>query len=369
MKRLFAKIKTNKYGLYMAAVFGLLGLAVILTTLAATPSATVYLEAENTTTSSNAVVVNDSQASLGKAIRFDNVPPTAKSRFPGDPNPKVNKKAYWGSSIGGNGDPVPRHEQPTGTSLSIRRTFFQWSNVTNLTSSLYNTVKDDHANNRLPFISFKTPGWKAMGDGTYNKEIDAMLRQLDSYGKPVWLVAHHEPEGGGTFGNSPDDPGGPAEWRRMQIKIRQRINAVGTKNIAFMPVVMTYTWNPASNRTPNDWWVDGIWDAYCVDHYRHSIEGNMIDKAWLDFVSWIESRGLPYCLGEWGNRGTDAQAAQEVRDYWEWGFNNKKDFIGYAYFDSGLNSPSGSWELTGEQLKTFQDILKNDTRVQRINDL
>jgi hypothetical protein len=316
----------------------------------------------------------DNDGKVGQAsgtILVDNVEDKAEkaqSRFPGDPNPKVNNKAYWGAGIGGNGDPA-KHEDPTGKSLSIRRTFHQWSHVTNMNSSMYKIVEDDIKNNRLPFISFKTPGWKDMGDGKYNNEIDAMLRKLDSYGKPVWLVAHHEPEGGGTFGNSPDDPGGPAQWRRMQTKVRERINAVGTKNVAFMAVTMTYTWNPASNRTPSDWWVEGVWDAYCVDHYAHKEGSKLLDNAWFDFVKWAENKNIPYCIGEWGNRGTDAAAGQLMREFWEWSFKNDKDMLAYTYFDSSLNSPGGSWELVGERLNAFRDILKSDSRVQRINDL
>ena len=373
-----------------AAIFGF-GLATIVLTYVVASAQVVrkyaVVEPENGSRTGDASVVFDQNVSGGRYIGFirptptpppaPNPPPTPPPapapttkvrRFPGDPNPKLYNKSYWGSSIGGNGSPA-RHEDPTGASLSIRRTFWQWSHVTNLNSSMFNTVSSDHSGNRLPFISIKTPGWKAVADGTYDAQLDAMFRKLDSYGKPIWFVVHHEPEGGGG-NNLPDDPGGPAEWRRMQQKIRQRMNAVGTKNIAFMPVLMSYTWQTASGRNPNDWWVSGVWDAYCVDHYRDSTSGDMFTNgAWETFVAWIEARGLPYCIGEWGNRGTDAQAGQEMRNFWNWTFTNNKDMVGYAYFDSGLNSPSGTWELAGEQLRVFQDILKNDTKVQRINDL
>jgi hypothetical protein len=371
-----SKGQRNYKFLAWGLIFGFIGLAVLAFTSAATSPAAKTAEAESTTSSKNLAITADPTASGGSYLEFKQEPappppppPTGKiRRFPGDPNPKLYNKAYWGAGIDGGGDPA-RHEDPTGKSLSLRRTFYQWSHVTNMTSSLYRTVEDDIKSNRLPFVSFKTPGWKAMGDGLYNNEIDTMLRKLDSYGKPVWLVAHHEPEGGGEIGNTPDDPGGPAEWRRMQIKIRERINAVGTKNIAFMPIVMTYTWNPVANRTPNDWWVEGIWDAYCVDHYAPSETTALVNKTWTDFVNWVEAKNMPYCIGEWGNRGIDAAAGQEMRDFWNWSFANKKDLLGYAYFDSNLNSPNGGWELKGEQLTVFQDILKNDIKVQRINDL
>ena len=147
------------------------------------------------------------------------------------------------------------------------------------------------------------------------------------------------------------------------------MNAVGTKNIAFMPVLMSYTWNSVSGRTPNEWWVDGIWDAYCVDHYNDTTSGGMLKAQWTSFASWASARNMPICLGEWGNRGTDTQTASELQEFWDWTFSSGRDVVAYSYFDSGLNSPSGSWELAGEPLTKFQNILKSDTRVQRVNSL
>ena len=327
----------------------------------------VRIEPEDGNLTGTARSMNSSSASDGGFLTFENVPSVVR-RFPGDPNPKLYQKSYWGSSIGGNADPA-RHEDPTGVSLSIRRTFWQCDDATNLNGKMYNAVADDLANNRLPFISIKTPGWQALADGGYDAQLDAMFRRLDSYGKPVWFVVHHEPEGGGG-NNFPDDPGGPTQWRRMQQKMRARMDAVNTQNVAFMPILMSFTWESASGRNPEDWWVPNVWDAYCVDHYRDNVSGNMFTNgAWNAFVTWVEAKGLPFCIGEWGNRGTDAQAAQEMRDFWNWSFNNNKDMLAYTYFDSGLNSPNGSWELLGEPLILFRDILKNDSRVQRINDL
>lgn len=321
-----------------------------------------------------AVKSYDATGNVGQAsgsVEVDNsvTPPpnTQGSRFPGDPNPKVTGKAYWGAGITGNGSPS-RHETPTGKSLSIRRTFYQWKDATNTSSGMYNTINDDLKNNRLPFVSTKTPSWKAMGNGTYDKEIDVMLKKLDSYGKPIWLAVFHEPEGG-AGSNVPNDPDGAPAWRAMQTRIRQRMTALGTKNIAFMPVIMSYTWNPASGRNPEDWWVPGIWDAYIVDHYRDNVSGDMFTPQWTTFVKWAEAKNMPYGIAEWANRGTDTTAANEMQAFWDWSFANKKDMIAYTYFDSGLNAPTGSWELKGEQLKKFQSILKNDTRVMRINDL
>lgn len=290
------------------------------------------------------------------------------SRFPGDPNPKASgNKAYWGAS----GPHIEEHEAATGTSVSVHRTFYQWDHVTNLSSNLYQTVQEDHAKNRLPHISIKTAGWQALASGQYDAQLDAMLKKLDSYGKPVWLTVHHEPEGGGDSGNTPDDSGGAPAWRAMQIKVRQRITSTGVKNIGFLPILMSYTWNPGSGRNPEDWWVPGIWDAYFVDSYQKSEAASSFMTAhFTAFVAWVEAKGLPFGLGEWANQGSDTQAANEMQVFWDWSRVNNKDMLSYSYYDTPLNpGPEGSHELAGEALIKYRSILKNDSRVQRINDL
>lgn len=286
-------------------------------------------------------------------------------RFAGDPMPLVTGKSFWGAAINGNGDPVPRHETPSGASLSIRRTFYQWHHHESVPNGwLYSTVRDDHANNRLPFVSTKTPPWGEFASGIHDARIDQLLIELESYNKPTWLCFHHEPE------NDIGEAGTIAEWRSMQSRVRTRIDALSIQNVAFMPILMYWTWVPASGRNPEDWWVADCFDGFFVDIYRDTEDGDMFSgDRWVDFVQWCENKGLPFGTGEWGNRGTDAQAAQEMQDFWDWGFINNKDMIGHCYFDSDLNSDTGGWTLSGEPLNKFHDILSNDTRVMRINDL
>ena len=294
---------------------------------------------------------------------------STQQRFPGDPNPRITKKAYWGAAIDANGDPVARHELTTGKSLSIRRTYWQWDDHASLTTGkLYQTVKADLAANRLPLISTKTPPWVEVAYGLHDARIDQLLKELNSYGKPVWLVFAHEPEN-----DAASNFGGAASWRAMQQRIRQRMTALGTKNIALMPNLMSYTWEAISGRNPEDWWVPGVWNAYTVDIYHNNTSGHMQSGSsgtqWANFTKWVEGKYLPYGISEWGNRGSDMAAAWEMQAFWDWSFSNNKDMIAYTYFDSGLNSPSGSWRLSGEPLNIFRNILKNDTRVMRINEL
>lgn len=296
-------------------------------------------------------------------------------RFPGDPNPKVTGKRYWGAGIAGNGDPA-RHESPTGKSLSVRRTFWGWSNNR---TSMISTIKADLAANRLPMVSTKTPKWADVAAGRYDTELDDMLRKVDATGGPVWLTFYHEPEDNTLSGTGREKcektvpvscEGTTADWRAMQQHVRSRMTAVGTKNIAFMPILMSWTYDSRSGRNPAEYWVPGTWDALGVDHYHDSTTGTVEGMTmWTNYVSFAESKGIPMAIGEWGTRGSDAAAGQRVQSFWNWSIANNKDLLAYNYFDSSLNSPNGSWELTGAQLTTFQSILKSDSRVLRINDI
>ena len=306
----------------------------------------------------------------------------AYQRFPGDPNPLVTGKAYWGAAINGNGDPS-RHEDPTNRSLSIRRTYWDMRTTSKINSSV-NSAKNDIDNNRLPFISYKLKNdWTRTAQGADQAAVDDLLRRLDNLGGPVWLAMHHEPEGGGgTRGPGPkgeDDASGAAGWVEMQRYIRSRMNAVGTKNIAFVANLMTWTWDSRSGRDPAQWVPSdskNIWDVYTANSYCDNESKckdggeTAIDTAmWKNFESNMNNINIPYGTGEWGDRGESLAAGADIKTVWDHGFENNKDIVAWTYFDSNLNSPNGGWELKGEALKTFQSILRDDQRVMRINEL
>ncbi len=283
------------------------------------------------------------------------------SAFPGD---VAAGSVRWGAAIAGNADPA-RHESVAGRSMGLRRTFFSWSQRT---GSMVNTARSDLAAGRLPWVSIKTPGWVAMGNGTYDAQIDEMLRALDSLNGPVWLTVHHEPEGGAGK-NYADDPAGAPAWRAMQQRIRTRMTAIGTDNIAFAPILMSWTFDQRSGRNPADWWVDGIWDFAGIDHYieKESAAG-MTSAMWPQVNAFYASKGLKIAVGEWGNRGTDATAADEMSAFYQMALASGStpgaaQVIGMSYFDSNLNSPKGGWELFGGPLQRFRQIMTLPTSV------
>jgi hypothetical protein len=61
-------------------------------------------------------------------------------------------------------------------------------------------------------------------------------------------------------------------------------------------------------------------------------------------------------------RGTDAAAGGRVRAWYEAAIASSSDgagarTVGLSAFDSNLNSSTGGWELMGEQLTVFRQLL------------
>ena len=77
--------------------------------------------------------------------------------------------------------------------------------------------------------------------------------------------------------------------------------------------------------------------------------------------AFVSSKGMKLAIGEWGNRGTDGVAATEMQQFYDFaaasGRTGGAQVIGLSYFDSTLNSPSGGWELFGEPLNRFRQIM------------
>lgn len=283
-------------------------------------------------------------------------PSVPAATYPGRPVPG---KVRWGAAVGGNGDPVARHEIAAEAPLGLRRTFFQWHHRDGW---LLDVARGDLAAGRMPWVSVKTPSWAAMASGHHDEAIDELLEGLDALDGPVWLTIHHEPEGGGGV-NRPDDPAGPEGHVAMNRRVRQRMNALGVDNVALLPVLMGWSWHPASDRDPDAWWQPGIYDLLGVDVYADD-EASVVGATWGDIRRWAAQRGVDVAVGEWGMRGVDAAAGARVRDLYATAAGSHVDgrgarVVGLAAFDSGLNSPSGSWELRGAQLTAFHDLLRD----------
>jgi hypothetical protein len=150
------------------------------------------------------------------------------------------------------------------------------------------------------------------------------------------------------------------------------MTALGVTNVALAPILMSWTFDPRSGRNANDWWAPDIYDFFGVDHYVDA-ESTLINTTWATVRTWAASKGVEMAVGEWGMRGTDAAAGQRVHDWYNAAANSYNDgkgarVLGLSAFDSNLNSPSGGWELMGDQLTAFWDLL-GDPRTASIDSL
>ncbi len=273
--------------------------------------------------------------------------------YPGQPQ---DGDILWGAALDGQ-DPVIRHEEPTGATLELHRTFFQWRHRTGY---MINTASADIEAGRFPWVSIKTPSWADMATGLHDDEIDEMLLALDALPAPIWLTIHHEPEGGGGV-NAPDDPAGAAGHVAMNIRVRERMTALETDNIALAPILMSWTWNPASGRNPNDWWVPGVYDFIGIDHYNTK-EASLLTPVWSDIRQWAQTQDVDIAVGEWGMQGSDEAAGQRVHEWHTAAVNSYNDgegarIVALSVFDSPSTWTNGVWLLEGAQLTAFHDIM------------
>lgn len=294
------------------------------------------------------------------------VPPTTTTTipvfvpaYPAQPEPGT---LYWGATIQGNNYNSPRmleHEAACSCVVSSHRSFFQW---THRTGYMIDQARGDLLSGRLPWISIKTPEWTEMANGLHNAGIDEMLRALDALPGPIWLTIHHEPEGGGPGGNVPDFPSGPSAWLGMQRKVRERMDLLGTDNIALVPVLMSYTWDTASGRNPEQWWAPDIFDFLGVDHYVHTEAANLLNPVWQKVRDFAEAKAVDVGVGEWGMIGTNAAAGDKVRAWYNAAAGSHNDgngarVVSLMVFDYDIGGESDDWTLYGEQLIAFRQLL------------
>lgn len=276
-------------------------------------------------------------------------------RFPGDPNPLVSRQAHWGVSM--QGDPEVLYELPAERAMSIRRTYWDWeSHDTPPLDSLYNHVRLELAAGRLPLLTLTLPPWEEVSAGLHRERIQQLLTELDSLGKPIWIAADELPEYGDKE-NKGDDADGVADapnWRGAQRHVRDQMLALETKNIAFMPIFSSWTFDRDSGLNPEDWWEEGVWDAVLVTHLNSAEESGLLNGSHLAFIQWANLKKLPHGFVSIRNAGNDAASAAEMDKFWEWGFVQPTDTIANIWSDSSL---------ADEERGKFIEILKTDERV------
>jgi hypothetical protein len=270
------------------------------------------------------------------------------ARFDGDPgagNVIYGASMPWTIS-------VPGFEQQVGGHLGVHRSYFSAGQSNDVIAK----VQDDHAHYRHPFVSIKLPGtWASVARGDFDTWLRTLIQRLGAECRPVWFALHHEPE------NDVNDNGmRPSDWVAMQNRAIDIARSTAP-NVTIVPILMQWTFDSRSGRRPRDWMVDYA-TVFGVDLYNAwSASGN---QHWVSFADQMDlvlpwRAGKPILLAEYGCRTDTSQpgrAAGWMTDAFD--YARQHDIVVMSYFNSWQNSPAGSWELDGERLTTFSNLLE-----------
>jgi hypothetical protein len=268
---------------------------------------------------------------------------SCSARFSGDPCTAV----YFGAAADGGPTSL---ELQAGHKLSLYRSYMQAGTPT---KRFVSRATNDIANGRIPLISTKVPGsWAAVAAGRQDAWLLQRIRALAKVNGPVWLALHHEPTGDGA----------PADWVAMQKHARKLIDA-NSKNIALIGILNGWEFikpggHPAAFNMP----VGSGVDVMGFDNYNPWSATN--GKKWLSASKvlspavTIAKWGYPTLVGEYGVRTDKAHPGRAAR--WmsnAYAYATAHHFVGMAYFNSGLNSPDGTWVMDTERLRVFRQNL------------
>jgi hypothetical protein len=306
------------------------------------------------------------------------VEPTVSQSTKPSPSPEPTKTSdsrsggvmYYGASVQGSPE---NFEDGTGifggkglsSTLPVYRSYFRADSIA---PQLGVRAKADHANGRLSIISTKVPGtWAEMAAGKYDNFLIDRIYALSQSPGEVLFVLHHEPtsEVGGV-GYQPQD------WIAMNAHAKVLKDEMpGAGNVKITGILNG--WDLARGGSYSDRWKsspsDGAFDYYGADRYNGWSETNGIK-----FISVEEWGKFIQVLRGWGWDGRIVIGETGVREYTQPGVSSKWliDQFAYcenngvyamSYFNSGLNSPDGSWTLDGERLEAFRGNTKYSLKI------
>ena len=171
-------------------------------------------------------------------VATSSAPPT-DPRFPGDPG---TQRSYLGVSRAIS-QPANGGRWLGDSQISMSRRFYQADQI----GLMLDDITGDHADGVVPFVSVKPAvPWADVASENDDGWLEAVLSSLQVVQAPVFLAIHHEPENDHTPTNRPED------WVAMQRRALKLIRTK-TKLVTVVPVLMSWTFNPASGRNPRDW--------------------------------------------------------------------------------------------------------------------
>lgn len=249
--------------------------------------------------------------------------------------------------------------------VGVQRSYFLWDDLAREAE----VIGDDHANRRLPWVSFKAPGeasgWEQVASGDLDDDLRLRARHYARFSEPVVVTFHHEP--------SNDRPGDGEEfvaaWTRVHDVMRAEADL---SHVALVPVIGEWEYNPTNvEADPEDWISADVLDRASflgVDVYQNA-SGETYDERLGRVLDWLAARGYPDLtlgVGETGCTDTFEfpTAVQWWSDCWSWVEANTAKIGVVAYFDSARNSREHVyWPLdeSSEKERAFELALQSPT--------
>ena len=166
--------------------------------------------------------------------------------------------AYFGSRVEprsgeSQNDAVLRVESQIGRKFAIDHYYYQWDSSFPGSAQTW-TVSQ----NRIPFINWKAGGaWSAIANGSQDATIIARADAIKSFGYPIYLTFHHEPENDlGSYGT-------PNEFAAAFRHIVDVFRSRNVTNVAWVWTMMGWSFDPRSGRDalayyPGDSYIDFV---------------------------------------------------------------------------------------------------------------
>ena len=266
-------------------------------------------------------------------------------------------KIYLGMSVGG--QTFSSALDMTGP-VGLHRTFYGWSSV----EGEIRNIKDDHAANRLPWVSFKPPtsggaGWKAIAAGQHDAALRARARAYAGLSKPVIVTFNHEPH---------TDSGSPADFARAWCRVHDVMkSATGLKNVISAPIAGEWTFSPVNRQHDAEDFITAAVLSRChllgIDLYQNSSGETYVERLGR-VVQWLDARGhsnKQIGLGETAC-SMDFRNPDGIEWWntsWTWAVNSGR-VAALSYYNSSRNNTLGhDWVLheTSAKLQAFRTSL------------
>jgi hypothetical protein len=278
-------------------------------------------------------------------VAFDNVAVTGSI-----PDPGPSQGAFFGAvvwpaarqcdSATDMGSAIASLEGCMGRKLAVDHEYHKWDDSFPTLHEI-----DSASRGRTILMSWKAQlhsgsavKWADIAAGKFDSTIDSRAAALKSFGSPVYLVFHHEPEDdlavNGTTTNF------VAAWRH----IHDRFAHDGVTNVKWVLTLMDWTFNPLSHRNPDDYYPGAAYVDYLgVDGYNwYGCRGD----RWVSFgdivtpfYNWSVQKAKPAMAVEWGSTedpANPARKAQWIADAGTW-VKAHPNIVGLTYFDTAVD--------------------------------